>query len=137
MTNTGTVKPIHRQAFSDLIDEFNGVSVSAWNDCALAKFCNGYSQDAIMVTVAGVFRGREAIYHAYTEAYPDYSRMGTITAEVVDIRFPPDGIFVSMATAIIRCVITLEDEATEEGHSMVTFALDQAGDLYIVQDTSC
>lgn len=136
MTNTEKVVPVRRQTFSGLINKFNDESVRVWNRHELESFCDGYADDATMVTSVGIFKGRKAILHAYEEAYPDRSRMGTISAEVVDIRFPPYGAFVSMATAIVRCTIILSKGVIEEGYSMVTFVLDHSGEVYIAQDTS-
>ena len=142
VVNTEKVTPIWYQAFSDLVNEFNEMSVHEWSTQDLESFCMGYTEDAVMVTSAGIFKGRDAILQAYQEAYPDRSRMGTISAEVVDICFPPDDkdkdhdVLVSMAVAIIRCIVTLDGNVTEDGYSMVTFVLDHKGDMYIAQDTS-
>ena len=140
MANTTKVTPIGHQAFSDLIDVFNQAGAEDWNARDLEGFCLGYAEDAIMVTSAGIFKGREAILQAYLAHYPDRWRMGAVSIEVVDIRFAPDDspkdVLTSMATAIIRCVVTFDGRVTEDGYSMVTFVLDHEANMYIVQDTS-
>jgi uncharacterized protein (TIGR02246 family) len=142
MVSVEKVTPIWYQQFSDRVDEFNQESVQQWNECDLEGFCTGYAEDAVMVTNVGISNGRQTILQAYLTSYPDRSRMGTISVKVVDIRFPPDNkdndhdVLVSMATAIVHCIITLDGSLTEDSYSMVTFILDPAGEMYIVQDTS-
>jgi hypothetical protein len=144
VVNANKVTPIEHQEFSEQIGVFNSVSVEQWNDRDLEEFCRNYTEDAVMVTSAGIFKGREAILQAYLTAYPDRSLMGIISVEVVDIRFPPDDrydddsedLLASMATAVIHCVVTVDGIVTEDCYSMVTFVLDHEGDMYIAQDTS-
>jgi len=142
VVNEEKVTPIWYQLFYEMVDEFNEESVFLWNNRELEDFCKGYTEDAIMVTGAGIYKGRDAILRAYQEAYPDTSRMGTISVEGINICLPPNDkdeehdVLVSMATAIVRCVITLNGNIIEDGYSMLTFVLDDKGEIFIAQDTS-
>lgn len=90
-------EPEAKAEIEALIEEHAAV----WNRGDLETFASYYAEDAIFLSPSGVHRGREEVLARYEDRYPDRAAMGTLTLEVLDMRFA-------------------YGEVTEDGHRTVT-----------------
>ena len=129
------------EALARLLDAQTG----AWNRGDLDAFCSVYADDALFLSPAGSFRGRQAILARYRTRYPDRTAMGTLRLDVEEIR-PIWGMEVAPAgdaapgrihgaTAAARWTLGYADRPEASGRTLLVFRRD--GDAWrIVQDAS-
>jgi len=119
---------------------------AAWNRGDLERFAAAYADDAVLVSPAGLTRGRDEILARYRKRYPDEAARGTLSFEILDVRYatsPKDATRRKTATPPpVRGVTVLakwklaRDEAPAEGHTLLVFLPKERGGWVIAQDAS-
>lgn len=119
--------------------------VAAWNSGDLAGYMAGYARDATYVSSAGNFTGREAILKRVQLKYPDQQAMGTLSLELIEIRFSHGDEFnlfgdavpgrIQGVSAICRWRLSHSDKPGEGGLALLVFR-PRAVDWEIVQHAS-
>jgi ketosteroid isomerase-like protein len=111
---------------------------SLWNEGKLEEACECYAEDASSVGPMGYIQGKNSILKIvenYLQTFPDTSKMGHLTLEVLEVRSIPADKFIStMATALVRWALHIGKES-RTGYFLGVYQR-RGGKLYLVQDIS-
>lgn len=110
----------------------------AWNRGDLESICESYALDASYVSESGCVCGKENIFRAYLEAYPDASSMGHLSLKRSELRFSRTLLSrgkITMASAIFRWKLQAQDGSKRSGWSLLVFGL-RDGEIRVIQDAS-
>ncbi len=71
----------------DTIAELIATQVAAWNRGDLEAFCSVYAEDAAFASPSGLGHGRAETLARYRARYPDAAARGTLSIEILEMRF--------------------------------------------------
>lgn len=121
-----------RTAFEGLLTR----RAAAWEQDDLMAFCGSYTDDAVLITIDGLFLGKHAIEEGYRAQLG--ASFGVLRYELLEVRFPPSELarrdIVSLGSALTRYHWFFSGDHFQSGFLQSTFIVEE-GEALVVHES--